>query len=538
MEGISYHRMMKKVLLWLLLLSVIGLIDSSILTYRHFSTFVPPCTNHILFADCGKVLSSTYSVVYGVPLAMIGVFYYGVIAIITIITVTKVIVGQSKKPLFSYLLIIIPTIGFLSSLYFIFLQVFVIKAICLYCMLSALTSTLLFITTQLYFRRERHILFLKLLALGYRCILKKIFFIFDPEFVHNRLTSSGERMGRNNLIKHVFASVLEVRDSSLEQVIHGVTYPTPIGLAAGFDYEGKLTQILPSLGFGFHTIGTITNHAYKGNPGPMLGRLPQSRSLMVNKGFKNLGAEKTAHKLSHLHFDIPVGISIGRTNTLDLKTQKESIKDIIKAFKIFEKSQIKHTYYELNISCPNLYGDITFYPPQNLKELLIEIDKLKLKKPVYIKMPIEKSNEEVLDMLEVISQHSPVGVIFGNLQKNRHDPAFVQNEVRKFHVGNFSGKPTYQRSNELIELAYRHYAQRFTIIGCGGVFNAHDAYKKITLGASLIQLITGMIFEGPQLIAQINLELMELLAEDGFTHIYEAVGSRNSPYGGFRKCFT
>jgi hypothetical protein len=189
-------------------------------------------------------------------------------------------------------------------------------------MLSALTSTLLFITTQLFFGIERHILFLNLLALGYRCILKKIFFIFDPELVHHRLTSSGEKMGKIHIAKHIFASALQIRDPSLEQVIHGVAYPTPIGLAAGFDYEGRLTQILPSLGFGFHTIGTITNKPYKGNPGPMLGRLPQSRSLMVNKGFKNLGAEKTAHKLSHLPFEIPVGVSIGRTNTLDLKTQK------------------------------------------------------------------------------------------------------------------------------------------------------------------------------------------------------------------------
>jgi dihydroorotate dehydrogenase len=153
-------------------------------------------------------------------------------------------------------------------------------------------------------------------------------------------------------------------------------------------------------------------------------------------------------------------------------------------------------------------------------------------------MPIEKSNEEVLMMLDVISAYSPAGVIFGNLQKNRHDPAFAQNEVRKFHVGNFSGKPTYQRSNELIELAYKHYSQRLTIIGCGGVFSAQDAYKKITLGASLVQLITGMIFEGPQLIAQINLELVDLLHNDGYSHIFEAVGSRNSPYGGFRKCFS
>jgi dihydroorotate dehydrogenase len=229
-------------------------------------------------------------------------------------------------------------------------------------------------------------------------------------------------------------------------------------------------------------------------------------------------------RLQPLQFEIPVGISIGRTNSLTLKTQKESIADIVSAFIIFEKSKTHHSFYELNISCPNLYGDITFYPPKNLKELLREIDTLHLRKPVFIKMPIEKTNAEVLQMLKVIAQHCPKGVIFGNLQKDRKDPALLPDEVRKFSVGYFSGKPTFLRSNELIKLTYQHYHNQLIIIGCGGVFSAQEAYKKITLGASLVQLVTGMIFEGPQLASQINFELEDLLVRDGFTHISEAIG--------------
>lgn len=232
-----------------------------------------------------------------------------------------------------------------------------------------------------------------------------------------------------------------------------------------------------------------------------------------------------AQKLEKLPFAIPVGISIGRTNTLALKTQKQSIEDIISAFHTFEQSSVKHTYYELNISCPNLYGDITFYPPKNLEELLSEVDKLHLKKPVFIKMPIEKSDKEVTAMLEVIADHCPAGVIFGNLQKNRNHPALVQREVKKFKVGYFSGKPTFDRSNELIKLAYKTYKKRFVIIGCGGIFSGDDAYLKIKLGATLVQLITGMIFQGPQLISQINIELVDALKRDGFKHISEAIGS-------------
>jgi dihydroorotate dehydrogenase len=131
-----------------------------------------------------------------------------------------------------------------------------------------------------------------------------------------------------------------------------------------------------------------------------------------------------------------------------------------------------------------------------------------------------------LAMLRVIARHSPKGVIFGNLLIDRHSPALVPQEVAKFQVGNFSGKPTFDRSNALISLAYKHFQDRFIIIGCGGIFNASDAYEKIKRGANLVELITGMIYQGPQLISQINNGLLDLLEQDGFTSIAEAVGSK------------
>jgi dihydroorotate dehydrogenase subfamily 2 len=354
-------------------------------------------------------------------------------------------------------------------------------------------------------------------------VVKRIFFTINPEHMHNGMTKFGERLGTSPIAKQILSSILTSSYPTLHQTVAGIQFSTPVGLAAGFDYEGRLTQILPSVGFGLQTIGTITNMAYEGNPRPLLGRLPRSRSLMVNKGFKNAGAAAMVKKLQRMSFRIPVGISIGRTNSTLLKTQKQSILDIVQAFTLFEKSHVHHSYYELNISCPNLFGDITFYPPKNLRELLTEVDALHLKRPVFIKMPIEKSDEEVLQMLEVIAKHSVAGVIIGNLQKNRNDPSLVQSEVRKFSTGAFSGKPTFNRSNELIALCYKHY-KPMTVIGCGGVFSGEDAYKKIRLGATLIQLITGMIFQGPQLIAQINQDLSDYLKRDKLQTISEAVG--------------
>ena len=373
---------------------------------------------------------------------------------------------------------------------------------------------------------------IELYSAFYKNVLKNIFFQFDPELIHNLVVKIGETQGHLPLLKKFLKTNFGKTAPALRQKIAGIEFKGPLGLAAGFDYNAQLTQILPSVGFGFQTVGTITNLPYEGNPKPILGRLPKSKSLMVNKGFKNKGAREIANKLSKLSFTIPLGISVGQTNSRqkveqsEIRLRRNAIEDILSAFKVFEDSNIKNAYYELNISCPNLYGNITFYPPKNLEELLIEVYKLKLKKPVVIKMPINETDEQTLKMLDVILRHKIAGVIFGNLQKDRKNPAIVKEEI-KWKFGNFSGLPTQKRSDELIALAYKYCGSKLVIIGCGGIFSATDAYRKIKLGASLGQLITGLIYEGPLLVAQINQELPGLLKRDGFKHISEAIGTEN-----------
>lgn len=364
-----------------------------------------------------------------------------------------------------------------------------------------------------------------LLGLTYRNLVKPVLFQISADTVHEKILNLGEEMGNKNFVKKILSFLLAKKDASLKQKICNINFSSPVGLSAGFDYEAKLTQILYALGFGFQTVGTITAFPYDGNTRPMLGRLPKSKALMVNKGFKNLGADKTIRKMEGQSFEIPVGISLGRTNSLVLQTQKQSVSDIVAAFMLFEKSTVPFSYYELNISCPNLMGNITFYPQKNLEELLKETEKLHLKHPVFVKMPIEKTDKETLEMLETISRFSPKGVIFGNLQKDHKHPSLNQEEVTKFSAGHFSGKPTFDRSNELIKLAYKKYGKRFVIIGCGGVFNAKDAWEKIINGVTLVQMITGLIFEGPQVVAEINYGLSKMLKENGFKNISEAVGS-------------
>lgn len=364
-------------------------------------------------------------------------------------------------------------------------------------------------------------------SLLYKNLLKPILFSFDAELVHHNMTLFGNFLGRSVASKNLTRKLFYYKNNILKSKICGINFENPVGLSAGFDYNADLTQIIGDVGFGFETVGTITNLSYEGNPSPRLGRLPKSKSLLVNKGFKNQGANTISEKLSKLKFDIPIGVSIGRSNSPILKDIENSIQDIVSAFRIFEKSGSKHAYYELNISCPNLiHGNknITFYPAKNLELLLKSIDKLKLKKPLFIKMPISEDDKSFVKMLDVIKNHRVDGIIIGNLQKDRTNPAFDKLEIRNATAGNFSGVPCRRRSNELISLSYRHTKGKLVIIGCGGIFSAYDVYEKIKLGSSLVMMITGMIFEGPQVIGRINKELARLISEDGFNSVTEAIG--------------
>lgn len=519
--------MKQRIFLILFVLGVLGIIDAGYLTYEHFAHTIPTCTvNRLLpfFSDCGQVLRSQYSVVFGIPLALLGLIHYVLLTLIIGFTFTT----HNRK--FILWILIQAGIGTLFSLYLMYLQIFIIKSLCLYCTISALLSFILFFLLYFSFSDERKRIFISSFSFKYQYILKPLLFLINPEIVHEYMLKFGELLGTHSWMRKIFSHFFQFKNLQLGQKIAGIEFQNPIGLAAGFDYNAQLTQILSSIGFGFQTGGTITNLPYAGNPKPMLGRLPKSRSLMVNKGFKNKGADSIIDALNNSHFDIPVGISIGRTNSPLLKNQKESVEDILSAFKKFENSLVKNSYYELNISCPNIiHGrDISFYPSRNLRELLQSLKNLIIKKPVFVKMPIEKTNEEIREMLQIMSEFSFVkGMIFGNLQKDRTNPSLDKEEVKLWKVGNFSGKPCEQRSNELIRFAYQNFAKRFVIIGCGGVFSAKDAYKKIKLGASLVQLITGMIYQGPALITQINLELIDLLKEDGFKNIKDAVGREN-----------
>lgn len=350
-----------------------------------------------------------------------------------------------------------------------------------------------------------NILISKLTHSLYRNCLKPIFFLLNPELVHNKNVFIGKTLGKSFFAKRTIDWMWAYHSPALTRTIDKIRFSNPVGLSAGFDYNGDLTDILPSVGFGFQTIGTVTLRPYAGNPPPRLMRFPHSRALLVNKGLKNDGAKAVIKKLEKRYFEIPLGISIASTNQLFVSEQAQ-VEDIYECFQLFEASSLRHSYYELNISCPNTFGGEPFTSVARLKNLLQRLDQIKLSRPLYIKMPIDQSEKETLILLSVLQRHNVQGVIFGNLTKDKTNPAVHKNDLKiwQSHKGNVSGRPTWERSNNLIALTRQHFANRFTIIGTGGVFSGEDAAKKMMAGADLIQLITGMIYEGPQIIGSIN----------------------------------
>lgn len=353
----------------------------------------------------------------------------------------------------------------------------------------------------------------------YKNVFKPLAFMQDPEDVHDRLTTFGKFLGKFNLTRWKTRILFGFSDSSLEQEILGIKFKNPIGLAAGFDKNAELTQILPEVGFGFEEIGSITGEYCEGNKKPRLWRAKNSQSLLVYYGLKNEGSEKLSQKLSKLNFKFPIGISIAKTNCELTANTNEGIKDYVKAYRAFENIG---DYYTINISCPNAFGGQPFTDAPRLEMLFSAISKEKKTKPIFIKLSPDLNNKELDAIIEISRKYKLDGFICSNLTKNRNNSKIIDQNMPE--TGGFSGKVQEDLSNKQIEYIYKKCGKEFVIIGCGGVFSAEDAYKKIRLGASLIQMITGMIFEGPQIIGEINRGLVELLEKDGFKNISEAIG--------------
>lgn len=360
----------------------------------------------------------------------------------------------------------------------------------------------------------------RFLRFCYVNFLKPVFFAFDPEDVHDLMTKAGVILGKYKITRGLTSLAFSYSNPILMQKILGINFPNPVGLAAGFDKDALLTDILPSVGFGFMEVGSITGEPCKGNERPRLWRLPNSEALVIFYGLKNKGCRAISRHLNSKNFDIPLGTSIAKTNSPDTCDLKSGVDDYVKAYRSFTRIG---DYFTVNISCPNAFGGEPFTAPDRLDNLLSAIDEIKTGKPVFLKISPDLSDKQLSDVIAVCDKHKVDGFISSNLTKKRDNPKIKDEKVPE--KGGISGRVVEDLADEQIKKIYKMTGGKYVIMGCGGIFNAEDAYKKIRAGASLLQLITGMIFEGPQMIGDINLGLVRLLERDGFKNISEAVGA-------------
>jgi dihydroorotate dehydrogenase len=358
-----------------------------------------------------------------------------------------------------------------------------------------------------------------IIFLFYKYILKPIFFKIDPEKVHDHMTNVGKIFSKHPVIRKLFSLTFNYKNSILSQNILGLNFINPIGLSAGFDKNAELTELLPHIGFGFVEVGSITGEPCDGNPKPRLWRLALSKSLVVYYGLKNDGAEIISKRLKNKKNSIPVGVSIAMTNCQKNLDINNAIQDYKKAFELMEETA---DYITINISCPNTLTDQPFIQSQNLENLLTELDKVASIKPIFIKLSPDIKNEEIDILLNTFKKHRVDGIICSNLTKNRHNNKIIEKDIPQ--KGGLSGKVVENLSDELLSYIYKKEGKRFVLVGVGGIFTAEDIYRKIKNGASLVQLITGMIYEGPQLISTLNQDLAKLLQNDGYENISSAIG--------------
>lgn len=337
----------------------------------------------------------------------------------------------------------------------------------------------------------------------YKRALKPLLFRFDPEQVHHAFVGLGSWAGRSRLGRTAVGLLYDYRGADVSRVVDGLRYRTPVLLAAGFDYNGHLVRVLPHLAFGGQEVGSVTAVPCAGNPPPRMRRLIRSRSLLVNKGLKNDGVEAVIERLQGLERTegYVLGISIARSNTPEAASLSGGVEDYATSLSKLVAADLGD-FYTLNISCPNVHGGESFAGPRPLTALLERLASIEHTRPVYLKMPINPPWDEFAALLEAAAPHRVHGVVIGNLNKD-YARIPVPAERPPEYRGGISGPVCRELSLDLVHRTRQTFGNRFTILGCGGIETPEHALAYLSAGADLVQLITGMIFEGPHLMRDI-----------------------------------
>ena len=335
----------------------------------------------------------------------------------------------------------------------------------------------------------------------YKLVIRPLLFLFDPEKVHY-FTFSLIRFFNKIGFGSLFKSIYEVKDTRLEREVFGIKFKNPVGLAAGFDKDAKLYQELSNFGFGFIEIGTLTPVGQEGNPKKRLFRLKEDNAIINRMGFNNGGVLEAVERLKQNN-GVLIGGNIGKNKV----TPNE---DAVNDYEICFEALFPYVdYFVVNVSSPNTPNLRALQEKEPLKKLLQTLENNKLQttnhKPILLKIAPDLTDEQLLDIIEIVNETKIAGVIATNTTLSREG---LQSE-NKAEMGGLSGKPLTKRSTEVIRFLSEKSNKSFPIIGVGGIHSAADAIEKLEAGASLVQLYTGFIYEGPALVKAINKKILE-----------------------------
>ena len=342
----------------------------------------------------------------------------------------------------------------------------------------------------------------------YKILIRPVLFLFDPEAVHHftfRAIKFFSRLGLGSIFRKIFV----VDDPRLKREVFGVRFKNPVGLAAGFDKDAKLYNEFSDFGFGFVEIGTVTPKPQPGNPKKRLFRLKDDKAIINRMGFNNKGVFEAVEQLKKGHRVI-VGGNIGKNK---VTANEDALKDYLICFEaLFDHVD----YFVVNVSSPNTPGLRELQDREPLTKLLKKLKsqnkKLakstsKKEKPILLKIAPDLTDDQLLDIIEIVADTKIDGVIATNTTIARND--LKSHLTLSEETGGLSGKPLTDRSTEVIRFLADNSRKAFPIIGVGGIHSEADALEKLEAGADLVQLYTGFIYEGPALIKKINKAILE-----------------------------
>jgi|TARA_B110000116_G_scaffold108511_1_gene94179 dihydroorotate dehydrogenase len=336
----------------------------------------------------------------------------------------------------------------------------------------------------------------------YKFLIKPILFLFDPEWVHHTVFYLLKVIHRIPGVGSMIRGLYHLKDQRLERKLFGLTFPNPVGLAAGFDKDAKLYQELSNFGFGFIEIGTLTPKPQPGNPKKRLFRLPEDNGLINRMGFNNQGVVEAIERLKKNN-GVLIGGNIGKNK---ITPNDEAVSDYVQCF----EALFPHVdYFVVNVSSPNTPNLRALQDKEPLQHLLQTLKNLNLKrtspKPILLKIAPDLIDDQLLDIIDIVTTVKIDGVIASNTTLSREGLI----SSNRSEMGGLSGKPVAERSTEVIRFLYEKSNNAFPIIGVGGIHSSEDAINKLNAGASLIQLYTGFVYEGPGVIKKINKAILE-----------------------------